>query len=493
MPGFPGGIHFVSLAALSDPGLVTSTVAEALEIRETNGQPLVQSVRDAIGARQMLLILDNFEHLLPAGPLVTELLAACPRLKALVTSREALRLDGEQVYPVPPLMLPDAESLSLAGDLPSEFTESEAVRLFTDRAASVRPDLPARHPERRSGERDLRAPGWAPAGDRAGGSTDSSPDTCSHGVRLRSRLQLLTGGPRDVPAREQTLRSAIAWSYDLLDEHERRLFRCLAVFVGGFTLEMAEAVCTTQDDVGIDLLDRLGSLVDKSLVLLTQTVEGQPRYRMLETIREFALERLESSGEAAALRRQHAEQYLMLTEAAEPKLRHGGEQARWLTWFDGEHDNLRAALAWSQADPEGCELGLRLATALYWFWEGRGKLEEGREWLEKAVARAQHAPVAATVRALWALGSALRFQGDYGRSVALHEEGLALSRAANDRAGIAQGLGELGTTARHQADYARTAMLFEEAEQLFRGSWRWSRNRLVARQSRTRPPGCRRP
>jgi predicted ATPase len=410
-----------------------------------------------------LLLLDNFEQVLPAASVAADLLAACPDLAVLTTSREPLRLRGEHEYAVLPLALPEPRQATTA----EVVSHAPAVALFVQRARAIRADF---------GLTDENAPAVAEVCARLDGLPLAielaaarvrllTPQAMA--ARLERRLPLLTGGARDLPTRHQSLRGAIAWSRDLLDDHERRLFRRLSVFVGGWSLEAAEAVCGLEEHV-VNVADGLESLVAKSLIRREADGSGDVRFGMLETIREYALDEPESRCEAPQLRRRHAEYYLMVAEEAAPSLRGGGDQAEWFRRLDLERDNLRAALVWAQATAENAELALRLAGALFWYWEGCGQLSEGRRWLERAVAIGEPAPAATRIRALSALGNVLRLQGDVGRAVALHEEALALARESNDAPGIAYGLGELGTAAEHQGDFAHARVRFEEALGLFR-------------------------
>ena len=316
-------VYVVSLATLSDPTLVMSTIAEIVGVRETHGEPIAETLARVIGERRLLLVLDNFEHLLAAGPTIADLLAACPRLLAIVTSRELLRLDGEQVFPVRPLTLPltrsgeaDARVHPAVADVVSLVAASEAGRLFIERARNVQPEL---HLD----------PATATAVAEICARVDGLPLAIELAVarvrvlspralveRLARRLPLLTDGPRDLPSRQHTLRATITWSYDLLTEAEQDTFRRLAVFVGGCTLPAAAAVCGDREGDGSEPLDVIASLVDKSLLRQTEDPDGEPRFGMLETVREYALERLAESGELAVIRRRHAAYFGAFAEEA---------------------------------------------------------------------------------------------------------------------------------------------------------------------------------
>ena len=409
------------------------------------------------------MLLDNFEQVLPAASVVADLLAACPGLSVLATSREPLRLRGEHEYAVLPLALPDARQTTTA----EVVSHSPAVALFVQRAHAVRADFSLT---------DENAPAVAEVCARLDG-LPLAIELAAARIRLLSpramlsrlerRLPLLTGGARDLPTRQQTLRGTIAWSYDLLDEGERVLFRRLAVFVGGCTLEAIAAVCDPDGDLGLDVLDGVASLVAKSLLRQDEGPDGELRIGMLETIREYALDCLEASGEAAPTRRAQAEYYLALAEEAERRIRSSAEQRDWLARLETEHDNVRAALAWCQTESGDAGIGVRLAGALSWFWHDHGHLGEGRQWLAWALTANDAASTTARVKVLIGLGNHARRQGDYPQATALHEEAVAVSRAQDDTWSVALGLGGLGTTARHQGDYGRAGTLFEEALPLF--------------------------
>jgi predicted ATPase len=464
---FPNGSVVVALAPLSDPGLVLSAIAGSLDLQEAADRPLLQTIQRWIGERHLLLVLDNFEHLLPAGPPLLELLTACPHLAILVTSREVLRLSGEQIYPLRPLAVPNLGSSSGDGESSSSLADAEAVRLFLDRARSARPGFrPDGRELRAVAEICVRLDGLPLAIELAAAHARLlSPEAIR--IRLRQRLPLLTCGPRDLPERQRTLRDAIDWSYGLLDKAEQRLFRRLGVFAGGWTFDLAEAVCGADGELGVNLLEGLRSLADKSLVVARGATAGEPRFGMLETIREFALEQLAAGGELESLRRRHAEALLDLAEAADQALR-TAEQGDWLARLELEHDNLRAALAWSHARPEGAEVALRLAGSLAWFWYLHGHFGEGRPWLDRIVARSEGLPGAARGKALAGAGLLALRQADYDRAHELLEDGLG----HYDRVGDTWGRGWCHSlqamVARERGNYAAAAALFEASAEAFR-------------------------
>ncbi len=369
---YPDGVVFAPLAPISDPDLVAATVAGALGLREGGGRPLRDTMRAYLRERVMLLVLDNLEQVVEAAGLVVDLLQGCPALRVLVTSRALLRAGGEQEFPVPPLALPDPDPARLPAV--EALGQAPAVRLLMERARRVRPDL-ALTPQNAAAVAAIchRLDGLPLAIELAAARVKVLPPGALL-ARLDKRLPLLVGGARDLPARQRTMRDAIAWSYDLLDAGEQQLFRRLAVFAGGWTLEAAEGGCGEGDPGAV--LDVLASLVDKSLARQAHGEAGEARFDMLETIREYGLERLAASGEEADVRRAHALHYLALAEQAEPALK-GPDSLAWLARLEAEHNNLRAALAWARDNAE-VEVGLRLAGALRDFWWRRSLLSEGR-------------------------------------------------------------------------------------------------------------------
>jgi predicted ATPase/DNA-binding XRE family transcriptional regulator len=467
-PRFPDGCYLVSLAPLADPDLVATTIVATLGIRETPGRSPTESLRAGIGERCLLLVLDNFEHLLAAAPLLIALLTACRRLVVLVTSREVLRLGGEQLYPVPPLQVPEQESVRVGGgDFVSRLAETEAVRLFVDRARSARPDFRLDNENATViAEICARLDGLPLAIELAAARIRLlSPEAILK--RLERRLPLLTGGARDLPARQQTLRDTLAWSYDLLDRTEQGLFRRLGIFAGGWTLEAAEAICDPNGELGLEVLDGLDSLVAKSLVVQQERSNGEPRFGMLETIREYALEQLEASGEKDAVRRRQAEFFLGFGEEAESGLR-VAEQGEWLARLEQEHDNLRAALAWSHARAETSEVALRLAGTLAWFWYVHGHFAEGRPWLDRTLARSDGTSAAVRAKALAGAGLLALRQADYEQASVLLEEGLTLYQATGDAWGLGWCYSLMAMVARERGDYERATVQFEESARFFR-------------------------
>jgi len=463
---FPGGIHFVPLSPLSDPGLIASVIVQTLGIREAGGQSpieiLKKNLQDSLRA-PMLFLLDNFEHLIQAAPTVAELLAMGPNLKILVTSRAALHVYGEHEFPVPPLALPDSRfmpSLEMLSEYP-------AVALFVQRAVAAKPDFEL-NPENASAVTEIcaRLDGLPLAIELAAARVKVlSPFSML--TRLASRLQLLTGGARDLPQRQQTLRAAMDWSYDLLNPAEQKLFRRLSVFVGGCTLEGVEAVCDTKGDLDLDLLDGMASMVDKSLAQQVEQAKGESRFTMLETIREYGLEKLKASGEEALTKRAHAAYCLVLAEE-EATEQSGAEGVEWVVRFALEHDNFRAGLEWL-TETGDAEWGLRLGTALFRFWEIREYLAEGRERLGRLLQLAgAAAPTKARTRALFAAGVLAGEQGDYASADALISESADIARQLGDKTGVAVSLNAKAVHSRDRGDVAIAHALFEESLALWR-------------------------
>lgn len=464
---FPSGVYFVSLAAVNDPNSIVNVIAQAVGVRETAAQPQLQTLKDYFQnslRAPILLLIDNFEHLLASAPMLAELMAVAPNLKLLVTSRAALHVYHEHEFPVPPLALPDAKSLP-----PLEaLSQYSAISLFIQRAEAVKPDFKLNEDNAAAvAEVCLRLDGLPLAIELAAARTKLLSPAAMR-TRLASRLQLLTGGARDLPARQQTLRQAIDWSYDLLNTSEQKLFRRLSVFVGGCTLEAVESVCDTKRDVGLDILDGMSSMVDKSLVRQIEQGDGEPRFVMLETIREYGLGKMAESGEAAQTRRAHAAYCLVLAEegVAEDT---AANQKEWMDRFELEHDNFRSALEWL-TETGNVEWGLRLGVALFHFWEMREYLAEGRERLGKLLKLdgAASAPSNARQRALVAAGVLAAEQGDYVASDALFEESLEIARRSEDKRCIAVSLNAKAVNARDRGEFGASQALFEESLVLWR-------------------------
>jgi predicted ATPase/class 3 adenylate cyclase len=428
---FADGVYLVSLAPLSDPNLLAPTIAQTLTIQETGGQPLMEALKGYLRGKAMLLVLDNFEQVVAAAPTLAELLGAAPRLKALATSREALRLRREYEYPVHPLDLPDRK---LTGST-EQLARNDAVRLFVERARAVKPEFNLTD-ENASAVVEIchRLDGLPLAIELAAARVRLLPPRALLS-RLEKRLPLLTASARDLPARQQTLRAAIEWSYDLLSEGEQKLFRRLAVFAGGCTLDAAEAVCNAGGDLGIDPLDGVESLIAKSLVRQEDAGEGEPRLLMLGTIMEYGLDRLDASAEGESVREQHARFFLELAERAAPYL-NKPSQLEWLARLESERDNLRTALTWAIEHGEA-ERALRFVGALWFFWIVRGYLTEGRQ-LAEATVRLSGAQERTRLRANTLTGILVLtgFQNDLSRSFSTAEEAAGIFREVGDKLGL---------------------------------------------------------
>ena len=455
---FPDGVRFVDLAPLADPTLVVAAIAEELGVAEHSTTPLLDSLVASLGSQRLLLVLDNFEHLLDAAPVVTRLSERCPGLKVLATSRPPLRLRGEHVIAVAPLPLPR----SGRGATVDALAGNEAVSLLSQRAraASAAFALDADNAEVVA-KICRRLDGLPLAIELAAARVPLLPPAAIV-ARLDNRLGLLTDGPRDLPNRQRTLRDAIDWSYRLLDDGERTLFRRFAVFAGGATLEAMAAVASDDGEFGPGFLDSATKLSVRGLLRQEAPAGGQTRLRMLETIREYARERLHESGEAEASQRLHAHFYLTLAERAEPELT-GPGQAVWLAMLDAERDNLRAAMQWAIETRRG-ELSLRLAGALWWYWEIHGYYAEALSWLERALAVGEEEGIESRWQAkvFFGAGAVAYRHRDLGRSEERLTAALALYRELGDVGGEGRSLSFLGLVALVRGHLAE-AERFQEA------------------------------
>ena len=466
---FPDGAWLVELAPLTDPDLVSQAVAGVLGLGEEPDRRLMQTLTDALRARTLLLVLDNCEHLIDACARLAEtLLRACPGLRILATSREALGIGGEAVLPLSELGLPPAGlSLPSADVL---LAGSSSVRLFVERATSAQPLFRFSDGNARAVSQVCACLGGNPLALELAAARVKvlSPEQLSHRLEADGRFRLLTGGSRTALPRQQTLRALIDWSYDLLPSAEQALFRRLSVFSGGWTLEAVEAVCAGGEVEDWEVLDLLSHLVAKSLVVAEPPEGGQVRYRLLENLRQYSRERLDAAGEGRTLAGRHRDWFLAWAEEAEARLS-GPEHARRLDQLERDHDNLRLALATSRDTPEqGAETFLRLAGALHHFWAVRSYLSEGRGWLEAALAAAPDAPPAIRAKALNGVGVLAWSCGDVGEARAFHEADLALRRAMEDRRGAARALANLGILAAEQRDFGEARRLFEECLAVYR-------------------------
>ena len=458
---FRDGVRFVSLASISDPSLVVDTIARTLGFKEEDGdQPLFDTLKQWLRHRKLFLILDNFEQVVEASPVVAELLAASPGLKVLVTSRATLHLSGEQEFPVPPLSLPDLTSTSDYEAL----SQYEAVRLFIERARSAKPDFAVNNQNAPAvAEICHRLDGLPLAIELAAARVRLLPPKAILS-RLDESLRLLTGGAKDLPTRQQTLRNTIDWSYGLLDGNEQRLFARLGIFVGGATLDAVAALCGAGDH--LEVLEGIGSLVEKSLLRQEEGVGGEPRFTMLRTIRDYAVEQLNESAEIEELQSRHAEYYSTLAEGAEPGLR-GPEQEIWLERLDEERDNLRATMRWL-LETRRAEDATRLGWRIWPFWYVRCYSREGRRWMEEALASGDAVSPAGRARALVLAGILSIGLTDNESYLPYFEEALAHFRREEDEAGVALALLGAGLETLYSGGAERAEDYFESSVPLFR-------------------------
>ncbi len=502
LANFKDGVFFVELAGITNPELVASTIAQSVGVKEAGGRPILETLKDSLREKQMLLVIDNFEQVIDAAPLIAELIAVTGELKILMTSRILLHLSIEREYAVPTLTLPSSPQIPV-----EELSNYEAIKLFVERARNAKPNFALTNENAESvAEICARLDGLPLAIELAAARVKIlSPQAIL--AKLEHRLKLLTGGARDLPARQQTMRGAVEWSYDLLTEDEKCLFRRLSVFAGGFTFEAAETVCSGQLAEGnrqkaegsqeqltdarvdqtsapndnrllptanrqlptadcrlpsdFDVLDLITSLVNKSLIVSKEQAGGDLRFRMLEVVREYALESLEAGCEAEAMRRNHVAYFLALGEEAEPHLQ-GETPTEWLSRLEEEQDNLRVALRWS-LEKEAITAA-RLTAAIRWFWVYRSLLTEGHKWL-KAVLKCESPDIPAAVRfkLLHGLATLTRYRGDYERAREIYEKILAESRAADDLLQITYSQQGLGLVAFHQGDFTGARKFYEEA------------------------------
>jgi predicted ATPase/serine/threonine protein kinase len=461
---FSAGTRFVNLAPLSDPKLVVPAIAQTLGIRETPGRALIELIKEhAAGLGGMLLVLDNFEQVAAAAPDVSAVLDACPLVKAMVTGRTALRVYGEHEFSVPPLPLPESETpLS-----PGRLLDFPSIALFVQRAAAVKPDFSINVQNADAIVQICRRLDGLPLAIELAAARVRVLPPAGLLSRIASRLELLTGGARDLPERQRTLRRAIDWSHDLLTPAEQKLFRRLSIFVGGCTLEAAEAVCDAQEDLGIGILDAVTSLVDKSLLSQAGSDDAEPRFTMLETIREYGRERLEQSGELESIRRAHSAYYLILAEEGSVQAS-PVERESWLARCDTEHDNFRATLEYL-VNAANAEWGLRLGIALLRFWEPREHFTEGRRAMAALLDIPDSEPVSGLrARALYTAGVLADLQLDSASALELHLRSFNMQRQLGDKAGMALGLGALAIVMHKGGHSAEARSYVEESLRLFK-------------------------
>ena len=456
---FESRVYFVALASITDPAMVPAAIAESVGIPHAGGRPFLDLLKNYLREADpspVLLLLDNFEHIVAASSLVAELLESSATLKVLVTSRAALRVYGEHEFRIPPLPLPDLRQVHSLEAL----LGNPAVALFSQRAAAVKPDFTITAENAPTVAAICSRVDGLPLAIELAAARVKMLSPSAMLARLESRLQLLTAGPRDVPERQQTLRKAIDWSYDLLNESEKKLLRRLGVFLGGCTLEAAEAVCNTRNDLGAEIFDVMSSLVDNSLVQQTDQGNDEPRFGMLETIREYCLERLGDSAEEQATRRAHAAYCLVLAEEGNPDLTET-ECAGWLARCDIEHDDFRAALDWLFQTLD-VEWSFRLCVALFRFWEMRAHLAEGRARLESVLRMGGPGYAREQAKVLVYLSTFATVQGDFPAATQFVERSLSIYQTLGDQWGIAVAMNARAIIAWDRGDYAAAQSHFDE-------------------------------
>lgn len=467
---FADGVYFVPLAPIRDPQFVIPAIAKVLDVQESADQPLLEHLITALAKKRLLLLIDNFEQVISAAPLLSTLLEGCPLIRALVTSREVLRVRGEQEFIVPPLALPDLK----LSPTPEALSEVAAVALFVQRTRSIKPGFQFNAANAQMiAEICTRLDGLPLALELAAARLKllSLPALLA---RLEHRLQVLTRGTREVDERQQTLLNTLQWSYELLSEQEQRIFRCLAAFSGSWTLPAAQVICQATGESAPAVENVLSSLIDKSLVQLRiqdDEDDGEVRFSLLETIREYAMHCLEENEEQESIQSAHATYYLTLAEEILPEL-DGPRQMERLARLEREYDNLRAALKWTleqaELDQSKSELALRLCYALRIFWVVRCYWSEGLSFLEQSLAVSQGTSSLARAGALWAAAGLTTQLDDYDRAEAFGRESLALYRKFGDIQGIARALYTLGATVANRSDYPAARIFTEEALALAR-------------------------
>jgi len=468
------GACLVPLDAIRDAALLLPTVANALGVSDTGSRSLHEELIEALQDRELLLVLDNFEHLTAAAPLIPELMVACPGLRVLITSRAPLGLHGEREYPLAPLPLPEAAQAD--PERYHQYTTYAAVRLFVERAMEVRPSFRLTPDNAADVVEICRRLDGLPLAIELAAARVKVLSPAALRQALTRRLQVLTGVSRGRSARFQTMRDTIEWSYDLLSAQQQRLFRRLAVFAGGFALEGATAVCADIEGAlgeepeiaGSDpfsLLDRITELIDRSLILQAQGDDPEPRFTMLQTIQEFGREQLAGCGEMHAAQRAHSAYVVGLAEQSERELT-GANQIAWLDRLENEHDNIRAALAWAIGQGDA-RLAQRIAAPLWRFWSNRGHLAEGRQWFDQALALDGDEARPERAYALHGAGQMAEMLGDYEQASSLYREGMAAARAIGDRDLVARLFGAMANVAHDRGNYDESIQFHEEARTLY--------------------------
>lgn len=457
---FEGGIYWVNLAPIREPDLIITTVAQALSVGEREGQPLLESLQEYLREKRLLLLLDNLEQVIAGAPLLAELLAAAPDLKILATSRVALRLQAEHEYPVQPLQLP--ESLPSAS---KPLPDAAAVHLFVERAQAARPDFSLTPENGRDVVEIVRRLDGLPLAIELAAARVKLLPTHLILARLDDQLKLLTGGPQDLPPRQQTMRNVIHWSYELLSPQDQTLFARLGVFVDGFTLDAAEVVCNLNND--LDIFEGAAALLDNSLLQPAAVVDDQPRFTMLETVREYAYEQLQECTESQLVHQQHADFFVEYALLAREKL-FSGDGERWLERLSADIGNFRAVLEWSQTSPQFWPASWPLIPGLVWFTYRSEYLQEARLWCERVIAQTANLgddPLRASI--MVHAGLVAMWQSDLATAARLMDEGVAMMRQVGDTDGLLDVLFPRGVLAVNQSDGERAQQLFDEALPLF--------------------------
>jgi predicted ATPase len=453
---FADGVFYIELASITNHDLVASTIAKALGIKETGTEPIIEILKDNLRDKKMLLVLDNFEQVTESAPIIGELISDSINLKILVTSRVRLYLRLEREYILSPLELPSDKKLSA-----TELSEYPAIALFIERAKAAKSSFELTEENAHILAEICRKLDGLPLAIELAAVRVKILSPQAILIRLTNRLKLLTGGARDLPERQKTIRAAIAWSYDLLKEEEKNLLNRLAIFAGSFTLEGAETIVAVKGDLKVDVLDAVASLVDKSLLTQREQAEGEPRFRMLEIVREFALEKLAESGESSEIKRLHAAFYADLSEKAEPELR-SAKATEWFDKLEREHDNLRCALEWTLDNQP--ESALRIVAAIFSFWVRRGYLSEGRKWTKQALEKtSEDKDLKLRANAFRGSGILSWMQGDLEAASPYFEESLRLSRALGNKQMISDTLIGLGNVKNQQGDLLSARNLLEES------------------------------
>jgi predicted ATPase len=460
---FSNGVYFVPLADDTNADQFISRVAQQLAVRE-GGRPLLENVKDYLRDKKMLLVMDNFEQLVSAAPVVAELLAAALQLKIITSSRIALNLLGEREYPVPPLDLPQADDESVW----EKLLESESVILFVERARTALPNFALTKDNASSVAEICRRLDGLPLALELAAARIKLLQPQAILSRLDDKLKLLTGGARDLPTRHQTLRNTLEWSYDLLNQDEKILYARLGVFVGGFTFEAVEAVCNP--DGKLDILESLTSLANNSLLRQEETADGEPRFGMLETIRAYALERLSAAGEMETLRGGHARYYgdMIINDIGFFGL-YTENALNWLNWIEREHDNIRATLTWNLATPEGVERDAQMVNILFWFWYRRGYAIELSMWTDRLLSDpSMQAPSPARVMVMFASGSSAMWRGEQDTALVKVKESLAIIQMVENKEFLAFMLLGVAVVLINMGRDSEAQPLLEQAKTLFK-------------------------